>query len=141
MDTGSVEIPTSPAGALSPLKGAGEAGRTSPRSDALPEFHTYLDVGCQVHPRCLQCTLPSCIYDSPGGFQAYRSRFRQCLVHYALTVGVPYRVIARYLHVSHRQLFRIAQQARHVAHRPQQARLGSLVPLPSTTRRNMIPTA
>lgn len=135
VSTSQPPIPTGTAGAPDLLKGGAGFFSREPRSDAFPEFTTYLDVGCTVHPTCLSCHLVSCIYDDPGGYRSHLTRLRQRFVHYARTRGVPWPVIARWLHLSVRHVMRLAQEARHRHGAPQQARLGSLVPLPSTTRR------
>jgi len=31
--------------------------------DLLPEHTEYRDDGCRVHPSCLSCPLPACVYE------------------------------------------------------------------------------
>ena len=40
------------------------------RSDALPEYTDYADTGCDLYPSCLNCPLPRCRYEDPGGAAA-----------------------------------------------------------------------
>jgi hypothetical protein len=37
--------------------------------DLPPEYCQYQDSGCEFAPSCLNCPLPVCIYDEPGGRQ------------------------------------------------------------------------
>jgi hypothetical protein len=35
--------------------------------DLLPEYCLYKDDGCSLAPSCLDCPLPNCVLDTPGG--------------------------------------------------------------------------
>ena len=48
------------------------------REDALPENQDFRDTGCSLSPRCLDCPLPRCRYDEPGG--AREQTFAECVV-------------------------------------------------------------
>ena len=43
--------------------------KNEPLLDRLPEFTSYQDGGCDLHPSCLTCPLPRCRYDDPGWVQ------------------------------------------------------------------------
>lgn len=47
----------------------GEKPQDPPRASALPEHVDYRDTGCSVAPRCLECPLPVCRYEVPGGLR------------------------------------------------------------------------
>ena len=49
---------------------------TEEHSDLSPEYCQYTDAGCEFSPSCLNCCLPVCVYDEPGGKQALRLRRR-----------------------------------------------------------------
>ena len=51
--------------------------------DLLPEATGYKDDGCFVHPQCLSCPLPRCIYDEPDGGRAMLKALRDGLVRRA----------------------------------------------------------
>ena len=44
--------------------------------DLPPEYCRYRDEGCELSTSCLNCPLPQCIYDEPGGRQRWLKRFR-----------------------------------------------------------------
>ncbi len=44
--------------------------------DLPPEFCFYQDGGCEVGESCLNCPLPVCVYDEPGGRRRLRNRMR-----------------------------------------------------------------
>jgi len=46
------------------------------RLDLPPEYCRYQDEGCEVADSCLNCPLPVCIYDEPGGKQRLVKRQR-----------------------------------------------------------------
>jgi AraC-like DNA-binding protein len=45
-------------------------------SDLPPEFCQYHDAGCEFSKSCLNCHLPVCVYDEPGGKQRLLKRQR-----------------------------------------------------------------
>ncbi|MBI2872962.1 MAG: hypothetical protein HYY00_07240 [Chloroflexi bacterium] len=83
--------------------------RHEPLVDALPEYFTYRDDGCEVSPSCLGCPLPRCKYDDPGGFYreqrrerdrevlSFRGRTGASVVQLARRFGVSTRTIQRIL--------------------------------------------
>ena len=44
--------------------------------DLPPEYCRYRDEGCDLAGSCLNCPLPKCIYDEPGGKQRWSKRIR-----------------------------------------------------------------
>ena len=44
--------------------------------DLPPEYCRYRDEGCEFAGSCLDCPLPRCIYDEPGGKQRWLKRLR-----------------------------------------------------------------
>lgn len=53
--------------------------------DLPPEFCHYRDEGCELAASCLNCPLPTCVYDQPGGRQRWlkQSRDREITRRYA----------------------------------------------------------
>jgi len=45
-------------------------------ADLPPEYCTYPDEGCYFGNSCLNCTLPVCVYEEPGGRQGLLKRQR-----------------------------------------------------------------
>ncbi len=44
--------------------------------DLPPEFCFYQDAGCEFGETCLNCPLPVCVHDEPGGKRRLRNRMR-----------------------------------------------------------------
>lgn len=44
--------------------------------DLIPEYCHYHDEGCEFADSCLNCPLPMCVYDVPGGRQRLLKRRR-----------------------------------------------------------------
>ncbi len=44
--------------------------------DLPPEYCRYRDEGCELAGSCLNCPLPNCIFDEPGGKQRWLKRLR-----------------------------------------------------------------
>ena len=87
------------------------APQRRPRADALPEYTSYRDAGCDLFTSCLTCPLPRCRYDVPGGARAMLNRVRDEEIRHArLELGLPVDEIARRFRVSRRTVFRILQQ-------------------------------
>ena len=73
----------------------------------LPEFATYRDDGCDLHPSCLSCPLPACRYDVPGGKRAVLNIYRdQQIARLRRTYTVP--VVAGLMGVSARTVVRVS---------------------------------
>ncbi len=79
--------------------------------DALPEQVRYRDEGCDLSPSCLNCRLPLCRYDLPGGTRRLRTlprdeeiaRLRRC-------ERLPIDALARRFALSRRTVFRILRR-------------------------------
>jgi len=44
--------------------------------DLPPEYCHYQDSGCEFSDSCLNCPLPVCVYDQPGGKRSLQKRQR-----------------------------------------------------------------
>ena len=44
--------------------------------DLPPEYCQYRDEGCDLADSCLNCPLPGCVYDEPGGRQHWLKKSR-----------------------------------------------------------------
>ena len=81
------------------------------RDDALPEQIRYRDEGCDLSPSCLNCPLPRCRYDQPGGVRRLRTLGRdEEIVRLRRSERVPIDVLARRFGVSRRTVFRILKR-------------------------------
>ncbi len=101
-----------------PSTGSGRAGqdmpgRTGPSKiiELLPEQTRYRDDGCYVHPHCLTCPLPCCIYDEPDGGRAMLKeiRDRKLLTAYH-EEGLSVETLAQRFEISKRSVYRIISQ-------------------------------
>jgi len=82
------------------------------RADALPEFHQYVDEGCEYYPRCLACPLDRCRFDVAGGIRVLRNVARDlAIINEHRRQRLPIHVIAYRHDVSPRTVFRILQVA------------------------------
>jgi hypothetical protein len=87
-----------------------EQGERS-RGDALPEHIRYRDEGCDLSPSCLNCPLPLCRYDHPGGVRSLRTLGRDReIVRLRRSERVPIDALARRFGVSRRTVFRILKR-------------------------------
>lgn len=82
-----------------------EADRPA-RRDGLPEHADYADVGCSVHPSCLNCPLVRCRYDDPGGPGASLRDARDHEIAQAYHRGATVDALASQFGVSRRTVFR-----------------------------------
>jgi hypothetical protein len=83
------------------------------RSDALPEYSEYADTGCDLYPSCLNCPLPRCRYDEPGGAAAMLRSGRDAgILRMARLEGVTVDDLARAFGVSRRTVFRVLHNNR-----------------------------
>lgn len=82
------------------------------RRDALEAPFEYQDTGCHVHPACLSCPLPACIYDDPAGSRrgALAARNREIVA--ALAGGAAFDDVAARYGLHPRTLYRILHEAR-----------------------------
>lgn len=77
------------------------------RCDALPEHTDYADTGCDLAPSCLNCPLPRCKYDSPGGAAAMLRNSRDAAIADAVRRrNLPIDDVAAMFGLSRRSVFR-----------------------------------
>ena len=75
--------------------------------DLPPEYCHYRDEGCELASSCLNCPLPRCIYDQPGGKQHWLKALRDReMVRLASTEGKGVRELAMMFNVSQRTVQR-----------------------------------
>ena len=81
------------------------------REDALPENIDYEDTGCEAAARCLECPLPRCRYDEPGGLRGLLNRDRdRRIAELRQRRRVPVDELAGRFGVSRRTVFRILKR-------------------------------
>lgn len=76
------------------------------RNQALPAYHTYVDSGCYVHPACLSCPLPSCVFESGQSRWAVSHRARLNRFADLLRGGTPLLDAAIIMKISPRNAYR-----------------------------------
>jgi len=79
--------------------------------DLLPEDCRYRDEGCELFDSCLECPLPVCVEDEPGGRQRWlkQARDRAVTVMFARQ-GKGVKELARVFGVSRRTIQRILKR-------------------------------
>ena len=82
------------------------------QDDLPPEYCQYRDEGCDLAPACLECPLPTCIYDLPRGKQKRRSELRSEGIATLRAQGRSTREIAQAFGVSTRTVQRILSRQR-----------------------------
>jgi len=78
-----------------------------------PEDEIYPDAGCEFSPTCLNCRLPVCIYDEPGGKRVVLKRRRaaeMCRLHYQ--EGKNVKELAAIFKVSIRTVQRVLKESK-----------------------------
>lgn len=89
------------------------------RHDALPEHIQYRDEGCELSPSCLNCPLPYCRYDHPGGLRHIRNRGRDSeIIRLRHRERLPINALARRFGVSRRTVFRALKRGARGTPRP-----------------------
>lgn len=79
-----------------------------PRADALPENTSYADTGCDLYPSCLNCPLPRCRYEEPGGVAAMLRPGRNAnILQLRDQDGMTVDQLAEVFGVSRRTIFRV----------------------------------
>lgn len=75
--------------------------------DLPPEFCRYHDEGCEFADSCLNCPLPLCVYDEPGGKRRLLKRQRaQEMARLFTTEGKGQKELAEIFSVSQRTVQR-----------------------------------
>jgi len=87
--------------------GVGRAPKPRVRADSLPEFTRYRDDGCDVSASCLDCPLPRCRYEEPGGLRALLNEQRDRQILQLRLKGMPVDQLAGRFGVSRRTVFRV----------------------------------
>lgn len=86
--------------------------RGEPIIDGLPEFYHYVDDGCEVSPRCLECLLHQCKYDDPEAYhRGQRCRRDQEVVLARQAEGASIPQLAQRFGLSQRTIHRIFARA------------------------------
>lgn len=86
------------------------------RFDALPEYHQYVDEGCNFHPSCLCCPAEFCRYDARKGIYTLRTLSRDsAIIEGRRQHGLSERALANRHHVSRSTIQRILAQARRIS--------------------------
>ena len=83
------------------------------RIDALPEYVDWADTGCDLYSSCLNCPLPRCRYDDPGGAPAMlRTGRDEAILRYASQEDVSIDSLAQMFGLSRRTIFRVLKRSR-----------------------------
>lgn len=83
------------------------------RIDALPEHTDYADTGCKLYPSCLQCPLPHCHFDEPGGSAAQLRGGRDAtILRLAARGDLTVARLAEMFGLSRRTVFRVLRSGR-----------------------------
>lgn len=77
------------------------------------DFEAYRDTGCQVHPSCLSCPLPQCIYDTARSQQEYERQVTYAAIRRLRDEGVAPKEIARRTNRSIWLVWRILRESRN----------------------------
>lgn len=102
------------AATTAPLMTSEAGGRLArrTRSDALPENTEYLDRGCDLYPSCLNCPLPRCRYEEPGGAAGMLRGGRDAaILRLSGQDGVSVDRLAEMFGLSRRTIFRVLRTA------------------------------
>lgn len=81
------------------------------RRDALPEYVSWRDTGCNEHPHCLTCPLLVCVHDRPHGQMDLNVERRRDQVLSLRDGGLKPREIALALSISESTVFRMLRRA------------------------------
>jgi hypothetical protein len=88
--------------------------RADTELDLPPEYCHYRDEGCEFANSCLNCPLPTCVYDQPGGRQHWRKGLRDAeVVRLFAAEGKGVKELALRFGVSQRTVQRILSKTRH----------------------------
>jgi hypothetical protein len=80
--------------------------------DLPPEYCHYRDEGCEISSSCLNCPLPRCIYDQPGGRRRWLKKHRNYqIIKSASTRGLGVKELAAEYNLSQRTIQRVLNKA------------------------------
>lgn len=83
------------------------------RIDALPEYTDYADSGCDLYPSCLNCPLPRCRYEDPGGAAAILRPGRDAhILRLSRQGNMDVAHLAEMFGLSRRTIFRVLRSGR-----------------------------
>jgi hypothetical protein len=85
--------------------------------DTLPEYTRYRDDGCDISDHCLDCPLPRCRYEEPGGLRALLNESRDREIIQLRLKGVAVEELADRFGISRRTIFRVIGSTRIPARR------------------------
>ncbi|MBI4285930.1 MAG: sigma-70 family RNA polymerase sigma factor [Chloroflexi bacterium] len=86
--------------------------RSGTEQDLPPEFCHYRDEGCEFARACLDCPLPRCVYDHPGGGYLWRKGQRNAeMVRLFMVEAMSVKEIARRFSISERTVQRVLRKA------------------------------
>ncbi len=100
------------------LRRARREPRPRMRFDALPENTRYRDDGCDIGASCLDCPLPRCRYEEPGGLRGVLNQHRDNQMIQLRLTGMSVEELASRFGVSRRTVFRIIGAKARPAGRP-----------------------
>ena len=80
--------------------------------DFKPEYTRYSDTGCELYPYCLECPLPYCAQEVPGGVNKVKLSKRNERIVAQAEKGKTARQIAPLFGISVRSVQRILQENR-----------------------------
>ena len=89
------------------LRRARREAKPRMRFDALPENTRYRDDGCDISASCLDCPLPRCRYEEPGGLRAVLNEHRDRQMIQLRMAGTSVEELAGRFGVSRRTVFRV----------------------------------
>ena len=82
--------------------------------DMPPEYCQYRDEGCEFISSCLNCPLPECIYELPGGKQHWQKGLRNKeVVRLFITEGMGVKDLASIFSISQRTVQRVLKGTRN----------------------------
>jgi len=80
--------------------------------DLPPEYCHYQDEGCELADSCLNCPLPKCIYDEPGGRQRWLKKQRDREITRQFKEGKGIKELASIFGISQRTVQRALKNYR-----------------------------
>jgi hypothetical protein len=80
--------------------------------DLPPEYCQYSDTGCEFSETCLNCPLPICVYEEPGGKQRFIKRNRALEMARLFLEGKSVKELASIFKVSTRTVQRALKSVR-----------------------------
>ena len=89
----------------------GESGLCSPEDRVMTAAASQ---GCDVHPLCLECPLPRCVYEEPGGEKRALREKRNEEIRKLSHKGMGVEELACAFNLSFRSIYRITGDGRGV---------------------------